>query len=266
MKKRIIIFSAAFATLSLMTFSFVNRNDTPDLETSKSHAAFAFDLDLIGNIAEPVPPDFIYNVDSRFIATITKEDLYKASSIIDIVPEDANWSRYQFEAVRVTLMHDNEETSETGDNATLNNAQIELLRSTDHSDNFYITASRKGKYEATNYEDYYDLAYYLTVTPEKEALYINGHAALLEYLKENSKVETANVEKDKLKPGKLYFTVTKTGTISNVELDSTSGYPSIDETMIELITNMPGKWEPAENGNGEKVDQALVFSFGIMGC
>lgn len=33
-----------------------------------------------------------------------------------------------------------------------------------------------------------------------------------------------------------------------------------------LITHAPGKWEAAENANGEKVDQDLVFSFGTIGC
>jgi hypothetical protein len=36
--------------------------------------------------------------------------------------------------------------------------------------------------------------------------------------------------------------------------------------MTELITNFPGTWEPAENSKGEKVDQELVVSFGLMGC
>ena len=39
-----------------------------------------------------------------------------------------------------------------------------------------------------------------------------------------------------------------------------------DKKMIELITNLPGKWAPAENQKGEKVDQELVISFGLMGC
>ena len=51
-----------------------------------------------------------------------------------------------------------------------------------------------------------------------------------------------------------------------VELEESSGYPAIDKTMIELLTNAPGKWKPAKNAKGEKVDQQLVFSFGEVGC
>ncbi|MEL7004495.1 MAG: hypothetical protein AAFN93_17440 [Bacteroidota bacterium] len=60
--------------------------------------------------------------------------------------------------------------------------------------------------------------------------------------------------------------VTKNGTLENVRLTATSGYPSVDELMVELIDSLPAKWNPAENSEGEKVDQELVFFFGLMGC
>jgi hypothetical protein len=40
----------------------------------------------------------------------------------------------------------------------------------------------------------------------------------------------------------------------------------LDKEVLELIVKMPGNWEPAENANGEKVEQELVFAFGIIGC
>lgn len=109
---------------------------------------------------------------------------------------------------------------------------------------------------------------YLAVVPEKQAAYEGGRDALMEYLKENRKEAEAraSVEIDELPPFKLLFTVTKSGTIENVKLDGTSGYLLIDNTMIELITKAPGKWEPAENSKGEKVDQELVVTFGLTGC
>ena len=42
--------------------------------------------------------------------------------------------------------------------------------------------------------------------------------------------------------------------------------PEIDEKMIELILNMSGEFFPAENAQGQKVEQELVVSFGLMGC
>lgn len=107
---------------------------------------------------------------------------------------------------------------------------------------------------------------FLAVVPEKQAEYEGGKDALMEYLKENSKEARGGIQMDELQPFKLLFTVTKKGTIENVKLDGASGYLSINNRMIELITKAPGKWKPAENPKGEKVDQELVISFGLTGC
>jgi hypothetical protein len=73
---------------------------------------------------------------------------------------------------------------------------------------------------------------------------------------ENSKAATAIIREDKLRSGQFSFTVTK----------KASGYPSVDEALIDLVSNMPDKWIPATNSVGEKVDQEFVFVFGKQGC
>jgi hypothetical protein len=104
--------------------------------------------------------------------------------------------------------------------------------------------------------------------PEQQATYLKGNEALITYLKENSR-DAMNVIKDeKLGALKLSFIVSKNGKISEVKHDAmTTGYPSIDKKFIELIKNVPGKWIPAENASGEKMEQELVFTFGPKdGC
>lgn len=133
----------------------------------------------------------------------------------------------------------------------------------DYPDFFYSVGTTNKKALRLKHSD---STPYLTIVPEKQALYVNGMDALIDYLKESNKENTAIVRRNELKPGQLYFTVNKEGTISNTELITTSGYPYIDKMLAELITNAPGKWEPAENSKGEKVDQKLVLSFGAMGC
>ncbi len=190
MKKRNIIFSIAVATLGLMSFSFINWNDsvTDQVETSssKSVASDKKVVEVVNYTSYPDYPDFFYSV-----GTTNKE---------------------------------------------------------------------AGKFEQGVFTPY------LTIVPEKQALYVNGMDALIDYLKESNKENTAIVRRSELKPGQLYFTVNKEGTISNVELITTSGYPYIDKILAELITNAPGEWEPAENSKEEKVDQKLILSFGAMGC
>jgi hypothetical protein len=78
----------------------------------------------------------------------------------------------------------------------------------------------------------------------------------------NSQESMSVIEGDKIGAIKLSFTVTKDGNVSNVMHDAmTTGYPTIDNKFIELLKNIPGKWIPAENKDGEKLDQELVFTF-----
>jgi hypothetical protein len=208
--------------------------------------------------------DFDYDVNSRYMATITKDKLFKATSVLDIVPQNAEWQNIPFETVAVAVLQNDNEIREIGNDKELNVAQINLLKSTDYSTDFYIRGRGKNNHPKTGkIEDY---VYYLTIVPEKEAEYTIGNDAFIAYLKENSKEQIKYVEESLLRPGKIQFTITKEGTIENVELISTSGYFNIDSMMIELISNSPGKWKPAENSVGEKVNQKLVFSFGMMGC
>ena len=266
MKKSILIFCIALTTMSLMAFGFINWNDPEkDLVETSVIKVGAFDKQFINDKARP---DFFYDVDSRYRGTISKEDLDKVSSMADFLPKEQIKSIVSFHSVTIIFIDDNYESiiSEAGESGVFNAAQLKLLQSAAYSTNILIRAEYQEKNEYTGqlYDNY--TTPHLTVVPEKEAVYVSGKDALIEYLKENSKDQTTIVTEDKLQPGKVCFTVSRNGTISNVNLSATSGYPSVDKTMIELITHAPGKWEPAANSKGEKVDQELVFSFGIVGC
>ena len=104
---------------------------------------------------------------------------------------------------------------------------------------------------------------HITVVPNKQAVYNTGKEALINYLKDNSKEHMKVIKGDNLGAIKISFIVTKNGIVSDVKHDAmTTGYPSIDEKLIELIKNIPGKWTPAENSKGEKIDYEFVFTFG----
>jgi hypothetical protein len=158
------------------------------------------------------------------------------------------------------------ETDNTGNSGILTPAQLKLLQSVDYSTNLLIWADYREKNFDTGNLENSTWTPYLTVVPEKQAIYLDGKDALKKFLKQETEAVRVNVQVDLLKPAKLFFTVTKNGNIENVYLDRTSGYPDVDKTMIELISKVPGVWESAQNTKGEKVDQELVVSFGLMGC
>ncbi|MFT4682000.1 MAG: hypothetical protein ACI9FU_002259 [Granulosicoccus sp.] len=207
-----------------------------------------------------------YAVGSRFLATVKKADLHKATSILDFVPKEETEGLESYTNVKVGVLKKDGETIKMGTEATLNKAQLKLLRSTDYSTDFYINAdAKKGTYELWE-QSTYDLVYYFTIIPEKEAAYQDGNEALVDFVKKNTKKLESSIIADQLKAGKVRFTISKSGTVSGASLDSSCGFESLDKAIIDLLGSSPGKWTPATNGAGENVEQELVFSFGITGC
>lgn len=211
--------------------------------------------------------DFIYDVGPRF-GPIKKGDLNKFTSFADFMEDDDAKQVLTYKFVEVIIIENDKETStrESGNSAELTSAQVNLLRTSDYSTNLKIRADVTQKNRQTGKPEDSYWTPHLTIVPEKQAVYVDGKDSLMEFLRENSKESWVHVVKDKLQPARLYFTVTKNGTIDNVTLDSSSNFPEVDKRMTELIKQAPGKWQPAENKKGEKVPQELVLFFGLMGC
>ena len=210
--------------------------------------------------------DFHYSIESRFFATITKKDILQAQTIKDLVPEEGTKGLTSFREVKLTALSDKKDQIEVGVDEFLNTLQKELLTTMDYSSNFCIEALCTSVDSETGTTEYYNFVYYVTVIPENEAEYENGTSSLVEYLIENSADDIKRVKQNKLNAGKLQFVVSTEGKIENVQLESTSGYDRIDDKMLQLIKNAPGKWNAATDMNGQKVEQKLVLSFGIVGC
>jgi hypothetical protein len=270
MKKNLIILGLLIGSLSVMAFKFLNsdkvtscnQNITPIKSTLKLGDDF-FNLSNILN-----PKDILYKVESRFLSTISKSDLNNAKTIADLVPKKATESIESYHYSRVSLLDDHIETDRRAyaENEVLTPAQINLLQSVGDSDNIYVRSDfiEKDAFSGTLQNKH--LTYFVSVVPDQQAEYQEGHNSLIEYLKKNSEEEIKVITKDGLRAGKVQFTVTKDGMIDKVKLTSTSGYSSVDERLVEIIENIPGSWTPGSNKKGENVDQEFVFFFGLMGC
>jgi hypothetical protein len=158
------------------------------------------------------------------------------------------------------------ELQEIGTTSTLTKSQLTFINSLTYSTSFVVETEyvqknpQCGKLELTTLTPHY------TVVPEVQAEYEGGKESLMEFLRENSLELWKDIDEKELQPAKLFFTVTKSGAISNIYLDRTSNFPKIDKRMKELLSKVPGNWNSATNSLGEKVDQELVVSFGLMGC
>ena len=270
MKKNVIIISAVLIAISLIVFSVINRNDTKtnEMETLESNDV-AMTTEAKEKTTKRIFTDFIYDVGPRF-NHIKKSDLDKVKSFDDFIEDEFAQRIVEYKSVSVIIMKGDKKSDirEDGKGGDLIESQLKFMQSLDYSTNFTVWADLKEKNKETGKFEHTHWTPYLTIVPEKQADYIEGADAIKTFLKDNSKAarESANVDPEKFKPAKLYFTVTKTGTIENVRLDRSCNYPLVDKAMIELISSTTGKWMPAESLNGEKVDQELVVSFGLMGC
>lgn len=268
MKKSAIIFSAVACTCSLAAFGFMNwETSGPGNHVQEpEHGTFRPDENPLDVFKLAPDPEFIYDVNPRFAATITKEDLRNAQSISDLVPDKATEGMRSFCEVKIGVLTNDKDLIELGTSETLNPAQRRLLHSVQYSNNFYVKAVCKYDNARTGKEEDYDFVYYVSVVPEKQAQYKYGQEGLLYYLEEKSRHATQNIDINSLKPGKLKFTITREGELSNIRLESSSGRDELDKAMQEALRSIPQGWEPATNGKGEKVEQELVFSYGWLGC
>ncbi|SDS71345.1 hypothetical protein SAMN04515667_2805 [Formosa sp. Hel1_31_208] len=270
MKKHVITVSTILVILSIVIIGFTNWSAKETAEVNLSNKkTLAFENQNMKRSNDNVIPELYYGVDTRFTA-IKKTDLAKVTTIYDFLTDEEAQQIAHINSVKVIIIKDNQqsEMQEYGTDAHLTDAQIKLIRSTEHFNHFTIRTDFKEKHKDTGKMEERFFGPHLTVVPDTQAIYIDGKASLINYLKENSNDDMTIITEGKLGAIKLSFIVTKNGTVSNITHDAmTTGYPSLDEKFIQLLKNIPGKWIPAENSKGEKVDQELVFTFGpVNGC
>ncbi|MFT5858008.1 MAG: hypothetical protein ACI865_000092 [Flavobacteriaceae bacterium] len=150
---------------------------------------------------------------------------------------------------------------EVGYSNKLTKAQLKLLQSYGYSTGFSIRADFEGINKETGEMESRWFNPHLTIVPETQAEYSEGADELASHFKENTWNVRKNVAAGNFRPAFVSFTVTTSGDIKDVKLHG-SNFPAIDAKMIELIHATTGKWVPARNAKGEKVEQEIVVAFG----
>ena len=119
MKTSMIIICTVLATLGLSAFGYMKWGDaTPDQkrEVGCKPVAVEFDFLNFGNGQADV--EFVYEVESRFMTRITKENLLRAESIADILPAHATESVASYSNVEVCILLDDQNIREKGNDET----------------------------------------------------------------------------------------------------------------------------------------------------
>lgn len=277
MKKRLTPFSIALILLSLGAFSFINwHQDTPDqTNLVAAHEAINKAVNEVKPVSDSAlktaakkPLAFFYNIDSRFEA-ITKNHVQNAKTIHDFISEEDSRNIAHINSTEVVLIKNDTQTDirAYGNSKVLSDSQKDLLQTIDYSEHFLFRVNYS-KANAMIYEaEAPHFGPHYTVVPETKAAYADGFKALLDYINANQLENTDVIDAKKLQAVKVSFTITKNGTINNVKLDKTTNYPEIDNSLIELVKQIPGNWIPAKNANNEIMEDKLVLSFGLAdGC
>ena len=268
MKKRLVIIGIGISVCSLTAYSFIqsniNQKEVKNEKCSTTNSDYSY-LNEIKKNHQAI--DLFYNVEQRFRTSVTKEQLKAATTIRDFVPLKITEGIKEFHDVSIALLQGTTNIEEfQGTNEQLTKEQKRMLESMDYSSNFNFLAYYDIVDPTTGETRSEYLIYYITVIPAHQAEYEKGKDGLLYYLKKESQQEVSIIKKEKLKPCKLSFTITKTGDVENVKLIESSGYPSVDQKLVQITQDIPGKWIPATDESGQSVDQELIFFFGIEGC
>lgn len=277
MKKGVIILSIVLLAFSSVAIVYLNQGDSirekqhepyldeDELPSAQSNFSVIPSNHLKNKLISDVQ-GFQLAIEPRFNSTITKEKLETALSIHNLVPKGTTEGILSFQNVKISKLVKEDMRVELGINGKLNRNQLDLLHSLAYSDNFCVEASIQRENEHTGEIEHEFFIHYITVVPKTEATYVDGHDALINHFRTKSEPLTAGIKMDELQQGRVRFTITKYGKIDTVEWESTSGKTEIDLRMLEILQELPGKWIPATNANGENVDQELILSFGSIGC
>lgn len=259
MKKALLVLLLGASAFALV---YLNNSVTAqEISTSNSYG-YNFDLGFYEKNSSAIK----YKMESRYFHTLSKSKLLTATSIREILPQKATLGINALHKVSIGLLNKEQNIIIQGADENLNKAQLELLETLTYSQGIFVKGFYREKSLYTSELEEKELIYYLTIVPEKEANYIDGYISFIDYLKSNSIEKTLSIDTKKLEPGRILFTVNSAGLIENIHLESSSGYKSLDQNLLELLATMPQKWEPAKDGNGKKVNQELVFFFGAEGC
>lgn len=255
MGKSIQIITTCAVVLSLMAFSLI------DSYLPISNVCQAPD------IAKDSAIDLFYAVGPRFEGITTKK-LLEAKSAKDFFKSNSSHEIRSFHSLEIIVVEDDKRTDNrlASESEMVNEEMSNFLKSLSLSSHFIARANvilvnaNTGELEKTHFTPHF------TIVPEKQAIYSEGESALIEFLRIENKPHTIGLDKEKLQPAKLYFSIDPDGELSKVHLDRTSGYPQLDDHMLSLIKKLPGTWTPAENELGQKVEQEMVVTFGMVGC
>ena len=195
---------------------------------------------------------------------IVKEQLHDINTLSDMNSGyPASWIG-KYISVVVSATYNGETRSAKGLDDKLTPEQMNMLKMADMGTDIVVHVEY---YPNISLEvGVKEIDFALTVAPQVEASFHGGDTILNQYFKEHILDKIPKSHHSKIELATATFSVSEAGKIVESQLTKSTEYKEIDNIILDAINDMPA-WQSAENGTGEKVKQAFVFSIGNMiGC
>jgi TonB family protein len=103
------------------------------------------------------------------------------------------------------------------------------------------------------------------ITPEKMPEYTaGGEQGLMKYIAGSVKYPALSRKKNQSGLVLISFIVNENGSIQDIKVSKSSGYPLLDEEALRVVSSMPGNWKPGEiDGKPVPVQYNLPVRFSL---
>ena len=194
--------------------------------------------------------------------SIQENKLDKINTLTDLDKRyPTSWVR-EYISVEISAYKNGTQTTASGISDVLTQEQKELIRLADRSSDIAVSVMYLPKNSLKNNTvKQYD--FNVTVMPDKNAIYSEGAAQLIQYLQKNCIVNIEAGSFTGYDMTAINFTINEQGRVTDIQVSMPSKDTKIDEMLVAAISKMPS-WKPAEFSNGFKVKQNFVLTIGNM--
>jgi TonB family protein len=274
---RIILTYSSLA--ALLAFVALGCAETSNAQSDKEGLTASNSAPIQEAPAEELEENLDYMV-TNWSSPVTRDEVKQYTSMMDFWGEETltKYRHDNFSEIWVANLKDypdwNLDVSEidpelkaTSPTEEFTEEQLAIVANADYSDHLRFSARFNSTRISTGeVEEYVLVSQSMSLVPDVQAECPGGFAAVESYLKGASRDHVKHVKRDEVGRCRIFFTVTNDGSIDDVKLIETSNYQDVDKAMIKVVKDMPLKWTPAQDENGDKVNQEFVFTFGRAGC
>lgn len=207
--------------------------------------------------------DLNYEVRGTYTRAIKQEKLRSPKRLSDLIEGyPVNWID-GYTSVELSASCHGKERKASSANDSLSPEQQQMLQAADLASKIIISVNYSYQVPVTRVMEHNTMHVEMTVVPQHEAQYIEGHEKLIQYLKDNSPriPEAGSKELQQLI---IRFTINEHGKVSHPKIKRSFSDKETDRHFLKLIQNMP-EWKAAENPEGTRVKQEFEFVAGRGG-